>query len=91
MDQKKEEFISWVNEKFKPESAKYPVAFIVDDEARITSEAFAIMPDHDEHLVCPVIDYHKGLWIHSMILKKAEEMGFFLEWYNPAYVVVCKY
>lgn len=89
---KEQKFLNWVNETFKPENSKYPVAVENQGEFLITSDAYAVWPG--QSLTGPVIDYYGEFdgqgypWIHPEIREKAKKMGLVLEWENAGCVGV---
>jgi hypothetical protein len=100
--ERKRQFIDWVNETFKPEHSAHPVAFVRSDETYIiTSESFALwkfqLEDGSEFTgPVRVVDYYgesrggKGgePWIHPLIEAEAKRRGLLLEWENCACVSV---
>lgn len=96
---RKKTLVKDINKMFPPYSKNYPVAFIVDDEVKVTSESFAketVSTDNgSEDFEVKVVDYY-GEWRggYPWVSPKLEEYlkvnGFWYEWDHPGAIVIHK-
>ena len=91
---KRSKLIKAINEKFKPENEKYPVAFERQDDPVnyiVTSESYAIDPKFPDGSM-PIVSYYE--WyrqndgVHPELENMIRSAGCWYEWENPACILI---
>lgn len=87
-----------INKMFPAYNKDYPVAFIVDDEVKVTSESFAkeiieIEEGKPEEFEVQVVDYYgeyKGgyPWLNPRLETYIRENDLWFEWENAGAIVI---
>jgi len=86
----RDSLVKAVNKMFPEHDKGYPIAFDVDDEVRITGESWCSYKGEGP---MSVVDYYEAprdwdFGVHPALSAYLEKRGFYVEWANPAYVVV---
>lgn len=88
--------VNHINQMFPPEDIKYPVAFLRDGHAVVSSESCGLISSVDgENIYLPVIDYYGEYrggypWVDKRLAKWLKNNGLVYEWENPACIIVSK-